>query len=60
FILWFFIILSPTSSFVPIIDVMFEHRLYLASVGFFVLVSLAFDRLFEYLEKRKHQVEVKV
>jgi len=47
FILWFFIILSPTSSFVPIIDVMFEHRLYLASVGFFVLFSLAFDRLFE-------------
>src|SRR3990172_3782005 len=47
FILWFFIILSPTSSFVPIIYVMFEHRLYLASVGFFVLFSLAFDRLFE-------------
>lgn len=60
FILCFFIILSPTSSFVPIIDVIFEHRLYLASAGFFVLFSLAFDSFFEYLEKRRHQVEVKV
>ncbi|MBI3756102.1 MAG: hypothetical protein HY265_08090 [Deltaproteobacteria bacterium] len=52
FILWFFIILSPTSSFIPIIDVIFEHRLYLASVGFFTLFSLAFDRGFEYFGKR--------
>jgi tetratricopeptide (TPR) repeat protein len=27
--LWFFLILSPTSSFVPIIDPAFEHRMYL-------------------------------
>ncbi|MBI3755106.1 MAG: hypothetical protein HY265_02970 [Deltaproteobacteria bacterium] len=63
FILWFFIILSPTSSFVPIIDVIFEHRLYLASVGFFVIFSFAFDSVFEYLGKRKIEktnVEVKV
>ena len=53
FILWFFIILSPTSGFIPIIDVIFEHRLYLASVGFFVIFSLAFDSLFEYLEQRR-------
>ena len=26
---WFFLILGPTSSFVPIIDLMFEHRMYL-------------------------------
>ena len=56
FILWFFIILSPTSSFIPIIDVIFEHRLYLPSVGFFVLFSLAFYKIFEYLEKRKGKV----
>jgi hypothetical protein len=43
FILWFFIILSPTSSFVPIIDVIFEHRLYLASLGFFVIIVLFID-----------------
>ncbi|MFH1418078.1 MAG: tetratricopeptide repeat protein [Planctomycetota bacterium] len=27
---WFFVILAPTSSFVPIRDVMFEHRMYLS------------------------------
>ncbi|MEK7688847.1 MAG: hypothetical protein AAB313_01165 [Deltaproteobacteria bacterium] len=52
-ILWFFIILSPTSSFIPIIDVIFEHRLYLASAGFFLLFSLGFDQIFEYAGKRK-------
>lgn len=60
FILWFFIILSPTSSFIPIIDVIFEHRLYFASVGFFALFSLGFDGLFEYIEQRKNKVEAKV
>lgn len=39
-LVWFFLILSPTSSFIPIIDVIFEHRLYLASLGFFLLFSL--------------------
>ena len=52
-ILWFFIILSPTSSFIPIIDVIFEHRLYLASAGVFLLFSFGFDRIFEYAGKRK-------
>ena len=37
FIIWFFIILSPTSSFIPIIDVIFEHRVYLSSVGVIVV-----------------------
>lgn len=32
-IFWFFITLSPTSSFVPIADVIFEHRLYLPMIG---------------------------
>lgn len=59
FILWFFIILSPTSSFIPIIDVIFEHRLYLASVGLFAIFSLALDKGFEYLESRKDKVGVK-
>ncbi|MDP3111224.1 MAG: tetratricopeptide repeat protein, partial [Thermodesulfovibrionales bacterium] len=39
FILWFFIILAPTSSIVPVIDVIFEHRIYLASAGIFIIVS---------------------
>lgn len=39
-LLWFFIILAPTSSFIPLIDVIFEHRVYLPSVGVFLLFSL--------------------
>jgi len=30
---WFFLILGPTSSFLPIIDPMFEHRMYLSLAG---------------------------
>ncbi|KJU82795.1 conserved hypothetical protein, membrane [Candidatus Magnetobacterium bavaricum] len=38
-ILWFFIAISPQSSIVPIMDwVILEYRVYLASVGFFVVV----------------------
>jgi hypothetical protein len=47
-ILWFFITLSPTSSFVPINDVIFEHRLYLPLAGvcfaFPLLVSFIYER----------------
>lgn len=32
-ILWFFLTLSVESSFLPIIDLIFEHRVYLPSVG---------------------------
>ncbi|MEK7332564.1 MAG: hypothetical protein AAB017_04220, partial [Nitrospirota bacterium] len=39
FILWFFIILAPTSTIIPIIDPIFEHRVYLASAGIFIIVS---------------------
>lgn len=35
-ILWFFLTLSVESSFLPIADVIFEHRTYLPSFGFFV------------------------
>ena len=40
-ILWFFITLSVESSFIPIADVIFEHRLYLPSAGAFVAVTTA-------------------
>ncbi|MCC6503286.1 MAG: hypothetical protein IT362_09155 [Deltaproteobacteria bacterium] len=43
FILWYFIILSPTSSIVPIIDAIYEHRVYLPSLGFFTIFVLAVD-----------------
>ncbi len=55
FILWFFIILSPTSSFIPIIDVIFEHRVYLASLGFFVIFTIAVDGAINRLLKTRQR-----
>jgi cytochrome c-type biogenesis protein CcmH/NrfG len=41
-VLWFFVILAPTSSIIPIRDVAAEHRMYLAIVPLsWVLVSVA-------------------
>lgn len=37
-IVWFFLGLSVESSFIPIVDLVYEHRVYLPSVGFFVAV----------------------
>lgn len=47
-ILWFFITISVESSFIPLSDVIFEHRLYLPSVGIIVSFHAA---LFYFLEK---------
>ncbi len=38
-IIWFFVTLSVESSFIPISDVIFEHRVYLPSIGFFVVAT---------------------
>lgn len=38
-ILWFFLTLLVESSVIPIIDVIFEHRLYLPSIGICIAVS---------------------
>lgn len=43
FIFWFFIIIAPTSSIVPIADVIFEHRVYLPSLGFFAVFVILVD-----------------
>jgi len=47
-IFWFFLTLSPTSSFVPIPDLIFEHRLYLPLAG----VCLAFPVLMALLQRQ--------
>ena len=39
-ILWFFLVLAPTSSIVPLADVIEEHRVYLASWGIFTALVL--------------------
>jgi len=45
---WFYIALSPVQSFVPVIDVIFEHRLYMPSIGFFLVFVIAYERLFDW------------
>ena len=49
---WFYIGLSPVQSIVPIIDVVFEHRLYMPSIGFVIVFVTAYEGFFEWLEKR--------
>jgi hypothetical protein len=49
---WFYITLSPTQSFVPILDVIFEHRVYLPSIGFFIVFTALFNGIFERIEKK--------
>ncbi len=46
-ILWFFLHLVPTNSFIPRLDVANERQLYLASWGLFVAVAAAGDLLRE-------------
>jgi hypothetical protein len=50
---WFYIGLSPTQSFVPIIDIIFEHRMYMPSIGFIIVFIGAYEGFFEWLEKRR-------
>src|SRR6185369_7140364 len=52
-ILWFFITLSVESSLIPLQDVIFEHRLYLPSVGLFVAFVTALMTARRYLNNRK-------
>jgi tetratricopeptide (TPR) repeat protein len=48
-IFWFFITLSVESSIIPLDDLIFEHRAYLPSIGFFMtllaVIASAFSRL---------------
>ncbi|OGW40141.1 MAG: hypothetical protein A2X58_07255 [Nitrospirae bacterium GWC2_56_14] len=45
---WFYIGLSPVQSFVPIIDVIFEHRMYMPSIGFIIVFVAAYEGLFDW------------
>ncbi len=60
-IFWFFITISVESSIIPIVDVIFEHRVYLPSMGFFTAVTIAIFSLI-YLtkeeEKRKQLIRI--
>ncbi|MBI4690681.1 MAG: tetratricopeptide repeat protein, partial [Nitrospirae bacterium] len=52
-IVWFFLTLSVESSIIPIRDVIFEHRLYLPSIGFIIAFSII---LFYYTSRIAHHV----
>ncbi|MHB8143249.1 MAG: tetratricopeptide repeat protein [Thermoleophilia bacterium] len=51
-IFWFFLTLSVESSIIPIEDVIFEHRLYLPSMGLFVAAATALTAGAAYLKPR--------
>jgi len=53
---WFYIGLSPVQSFVPIVDVIFEHRLYMPSIGFFIVFIVLYEAVFDWIDKRKAPV----
>lgn len=50
-IFWFFLTLAPTSSFVPILDVFFEHRLYLPMAGVCLAFPLLIDHAADFVSK---------
>ncbi|MHC4695810.1 MAG: tetratricopeptide repeat protein [Planctomycetota bacterium] len=52
--IWFFLILAPTSSFIPVKDVIFEHRMYLPLVSVVTLVVLAAYHGWVYLRGTLH------
>jgi len=56
-IFWFFITLMPESSFWPITDLIFEHRLYLPLVGFGVFLS---SGLFYLLQERRAYLSIRI
>lgn len=44
-VLWFYVTLLVESSFIPIVDVMFEHRVYLPSAGVFLAAAALLARV---------------
>ena len=60
-IFWFFITLSVESSFIPIVDVIFEHRVYLPSIGFFIALTTGiFLLLNKYGQRKLHAIGVTI
>lgn len=50
---WFYITMSPVQSFVPIVDVIFEHRAYLPSIGFFIIFVAAYEAVFDWFGRKR-------
>ena len=56
-IFWFFIALSVESSIIPIKDVIFEHRLYLPSVGVFIAITTSMFILANKFKSRCQKID---
>jgi len=52
-LIWVLITLSPTSSFIPLLDMAAEHRTYLPLVGFSIFLSSLLIRLKSFIKKSK-------
>ena len=50
-LIWILITLSPTSSFIPLLDMAAEHRTYLPLVGFSIFLSSLLIRLKSFIKK---------
>ncbi|OGS28008.1 MAG: hypothetical protein A2297_00945 [Elusimicrobia bacterium RIFOXYB2_FULL_48_7] len=53
-VLWYFIVLVPTSSIFPLLDTLVDRRAYFSGFGPYMLMALAYSRLFEYGNKFKN------
>ncbi|GBE38312.1 MAG TPA: tetratricopeptide repeat protein [Nitrospirae bacterium] len=56
-VFWFFINLLLESSVIPLNNVIFEHRLYLPSIGVFLVITVLLFMAVEKLKKRNFQIE---
>lgn len=54
-IFWFFITLSVESSIIPIRDVIYEHRMYLPSIGIIIAFSTAVFYVFQFISSSIHR-----
>lgn len=59
-IAWFFITISIESGLVPLIDTIFEHRVYLPSVWFFIALGVLVCELYQRTVKKKQAVVLTV
>lgn len=48
-ILWFMITIAPSSSIIPVADVIFEHRLYLPSVGSIIVFTTVIFYILQFI-----------
>lgn len=51
-ILWFMVTLAPSSSIMPLLDVIFEHRLYMPSIGIIIALTSSFFYVLQFTMHR--------